>query len=293
LSQLTNTSDLSVNDEQSLQQLVNKADKEGFKEYYPKRPKYYRKRRDQKLYCQQYRQSQLITDDGSLGKKAEEVTAKKSFADAVVSGEIKTPFPQNQTKPVVVLEKDGNANQRFTQHLKNDAGLFCLLSSPTSYEPTTDSWRHQDDGGVRIILERAQEELAKHDDIQASQKFYLAAILCLDQMAKSYDIKMYSHNAHRALVSFLINEVKEAERELSFFFTSADVLHANHYRKFLRLRAIGTHGAKVVTFTEKVRSLNVDVSGFPNFARDIYGQYVDKKTNKRQTVDCYNGRVNF
>ena len=105
----------------------------------------------------------------------------------------------------------------------------------------------------RAYLEQSNEELARDDLRQASEKGWGAASQIVKAVAEK---RGWEHRGHRQLhdaVSLLVEET--GDRELRTLFAVANQLHINFYAGWLGRSAIAQHLGEVARFIEKVEAL--------------------------------------
>ena len=105
----------------------------------------------------------------------------------------------------------------------------------------------------RAYLEQANEELAKEDLLQASEKGWGAASQIVKAVAEE---RGWEHRGHRQLhdaVSLLV--VETGDEELRLLFSVANHLHINFYEGWLDRDAVEFNLRQVTRFIEKVEAL--------------------------------------
>ncbi|MDT7971178.1 MAG: PaREP1 family protein [Vulcanisaeta sp.] len=81
------------------------------------------------------------------------------------------------------------------------------------------------------FLKEAEEEYAKGDLVQASEKLWGSVASLLNAIA---EVRGWEHSSHRDYQIIVENLFKETgDRELSICFDAAEKLHANFYHNFL------------------------------------------------------------
>ena len=105
----------------------------------------------------------------------------------------------------------------------------------------------------RAYLEQANEELAKEDLLQASEKGWGAASQIVKAVAEE---RVWEHRGHWYLhraVDSLVAETSDDEIQAQF--SSANSLHINFYEGLLSRDTVAFHIRQVTRFIEKVEAL--------------------------------------
>ncbi len=105
----------------------------------------------------------------------------------------------------------------------------------------------------RAYLEQANEELARDDLRQASEKGWGAASQIVKAVAEE---RGWEHRGHRQLhdaVSMLVDET--GDEDLSALFAVANHLHINFYEGWLDRSIVALHLRQVARFIDKVEAL--------------------------------------
>ena len=105
----------------------------------------------------------------------------------------------------------------------------------------------------RVYLAQAEEELAKDDLCQASEKGWGAAASIVKAVASE---RRWGHRSHRSLFRVVDRLTEETrDEELRTEFALAGMLDTNFYEGWLGRRTVVRHMARVTRFVERMEGL--------------------------------------
>ena len=105
----------------------------------------------------------------------------------------------------------------------------------------------------RVYLTQAEEELARDDLCQASEKGWGAAASIVKAVASE---RRWGHRSHPALFRVVDRlTVETRDEELRTQFALAGMLHTNFYEGWLARPAVEAHLVKVTRFVERMEGL--------------------------------------
>jgi hypothetical protein len=132
--------------------------------------------------------------------------------------------------------------------------LFCM---PPSFDALPDNDVQQT---PETFLKSAEKELEIGDVSQASKKFWGAASLSLDELARQLNVMTENDKVKNTFFSSLMEQClpDEAERaRMLEMWLEAQALHNNFYQDLLEAQYVSAGGKRMVQFVSEMRKLDV------------------------------------
>ena len=101
------------------------------------------------------------------------------------------------------------------------------------------------------LLRGAEEEYARGDLVQASEKLWGSVVSLLNAIAEVRGWEHYSHRDYDAIVQNLYKET--SDKELVLYFGMAERLHANFYNNFMSKETFELHRDYVLKLINKLK----------------------------------------
>jgi len=101
------------------------------------------------------------------------------------------------------------------------------------------------------LLRGAEEEYARGDLVQASEKLWGSVVSLLNAIAEVRGWEHYSHRDYDVIVQNLYEET--SDKELVLYFGMAERLHANFYNNFMSKETFELHRDYVLMLINKLK----------------------------------------
>jgi uncharacterized protein (UPF0332 family) len=101
------------------------------------------------------------------------------------------------------------------------------------------------------LLRESEEEYAKGDLVQASEKLWGSVVSLLNAIAETRGWEHHSHRDYDIIIENLFRET--GDKELVLYFGMAERLHANFYHNFMSKETFELHRDYVLKLINKLR----------------------------------------